>query len=236
MSTHVASAPAALPADTTAANASKALAIGLVFTALTALGLFVSGAQKIATSWLVGVMFWTAIAVGMLLMVVIHHIFDAKWSVVLRRQLEHGLSAFKWLALLFLPLILGSLFYQGDIVWPWMNPEHLLHGHGTVAEDVLYAKKSVLLNVPFFVVISIVFFGTWILLSFLLRKASFAQDRDGDPKWTVWNRKVSAVGIPVVALTLTFAAIFWIKTLEYHWFSTMYGVWFFANCYRGALS
>jgi hypothetical protein len=117
-----------------------------------------------------------------------------------------------------------------------MNPEHLLHGHGTVAEDVLYAKKSVLLNVPFFVIISVVFFGTWILLSFLLRKASFAQDRDGDPKWTVWNRKVSAVGIPVVALTLTFAAIFWIKTLEYHWFSTMYGVWFFANCYRGALS
>ena len=44
------------------------------------------------------------------------------------------------------------------------------------------------------------------------------------------------MGLPLGALTLTFAAIYWVKSLEYHWFSTMYGVWFFANCARGALS
>ena len=50
------------------------------------------------------------------------------------------------------------------------------------------------------------------------------------------NRKTAAWGIPFTALALTFAAIYWMKSLEYHWFSTMYGVWFFANCMRAALA
>jgi hypothetical protein len=49
------------------------------------------------------------------------------------------------------------------------------------------------------------------------------------------NRVTSAFGIPLAALSLTFAAIFWMKSLEYHWFSTMYGVYYFADCMRGAL-
>jgi len=73
------------PADT-APIATKALYIGLVGIAITALGLLVSGAHIIAMAWLVGITFWTAIAIGMLLLILIHHIFDASWSVLLRRQ------------------------------------------------------------------------------------------------------------------------------------------------------
>jgi hypothetical protein len=80
------------------------------------------------------------------------------------------------------------------------------------------------------------FFLIWMFLSARLRKASFTQDSDGDLKWTYSNRVTAAMGLPLGALTLTFAAIYWVKSLEYHWFSTMYGVWFFANCARGALS
>lgn len=50
------------------------------------------------------------------------------------------------------------------------------------------------------------------------------------------NRKTAAFGLPIAAFSLTAIAIFWVKSLEYHWFSTMYGVWFFANCIRGALA
>ena len=78
------------------------------------------------------------------------------------------------------------------------------------------------------------FFLVWIWLSARLRKASFSQDVDGDVRWTYKNRMTAAMGLPLGALTLTFAAIYWVKSLEYHWFSTMYGVWFFANCVRGA--
>jgi len=222
-------------ADTTASQASKALYFGLAGIVVTALGIFVSGLQTIAMSWLVGVSYWTAIAIGMLLLILIHHIFDASWSVILRRQYEHGITAFKWLALLFVPLLVASWVAPHDLIWPWMNLGHEIHGGHTVGHDVLYLKKSSFLNLNMFTGMTVAFFGIWIWLSSRLRKASFTQDLDGNAGWTTMNRKTAAFGIPLVALSLTGAAIYWIKSLEYHWFSTMYGVWFFANCVRGAL-
>ncbi len=228
------STPAA-PSSTPPA-AGKFLLIGVAGLAATALGLVISGAQNVAYSYLVGFSFWAAIAIGMMMLILIHHVFDANWSVLIRRQFEHGLSAFKWLALLFLPLWLASVFYQSDLIWPWMNLDHVMHGGHTVGQDVLYTKKASFLNLNMFTGMTAAFFVIWMWLSARLRKASFSQDADGDLKWTHMNRKTAAFGIPLLALSLSFAAIYWIKSLEYHWYSTMYGVWFFANCVRGALS
>jgi hypothetical protein len=217
-------------------DSTKALLIGGAGTAVTLLGILVSGAHAVATAWLVGIGFWSAVAIGMLMMILIHHIFDSSWSVVLRRQYEHGIAAFPWLLLLFLPLVAASYLGKGDLIWPWMNPDHQIIGGHTVKDDLLYVKKSAFLNLPLFTVVSLGFFCLWIWISARLRKASFTQDSDGDVRWTFMNGKTAGFGIPVVALTLTGAAIYWFKSLEYHWFSTMYGVWFFANCMRGALS
>lgn len=238
MSTHAASSSSSIPAaSTSSSGAGKALGIGFAGLAVTAVGIFVSGAQQIAYSYLVGFSFCAAILIGMLMLILIHHIFDASWSVLIRRQFEHGITGFKWLALLFIPLaITPFLPGHSDLVWPWMNPEHVMHGGHTVEHDVLYTKKAGFLNVNMFLGMSAAFFIIWVWLSARLRKASFAQDLDGDAKWTFMNRKTAAFGIPLLAFSLTFAAIYWIKSLEYHWFSTMYGVWFFANCVRGALS
>ena len=219
-----------------APGSKKALVIGVAGIAVTALGILVSGGHVVATSWLVGIGYWTAIAIGMLLMILIWYAFDAAWPIALRRQFEHCLSAFPWLALMFLPLVLASWFGQKDIVWPWMNPLHQITSTKTVATDLLYEKKSAFLNVPAFTLVSFGFFALWTWISARLRKASFSQDSDGDIKWTRMSRMTSGFGIPLVGLSLTGAAIYWFKSLEYHWFSTMYGVWFFSNCERGALS
>lgn len=226
-SSHSAGAPAS----------GKALTIGLAGIAVTALGLLVSPVHIVATSWLVGISYWCAIAIGFLLLILIHHVFDAQWSTVLRRQFEHAVSAFKWLFILFLPLLLVTWFGAKDTIWPWMNPSHILEGEGkTVAKDIIYAKKSSFLSLNAFTIFSLVFFVVWMWIACRLRKASFTQDVDGDAKWTKMNRTTAGFGIPLVGLTLTFAAVYWIKSLEYHWFSTMYGVWYFANCMRGAYS
>ena len=230
-----ASAPASPPA--TPGGTGTALRIGIAGIAATAVGGWNSGAHIVATSGLVGISFWTAIAIGMLLLVLIHHIFDAMWSTVIRRQFEHALAAFKWLALLFLPLLLVTWFGHRDTIWPWMNPGHLMLPKGvTVGQDMVYAKKSGFLNLRALSIATAAFFAVWVWLSARLRKASFTQDSDGDRKWTLQSRVTAGFGLPLVALTLTFAAVYWIKSLEYHWFSTMYGVWYFANCMRGAYS
>ncbi len=239
MSSPVAHASPGLPAETSSASdlPGKALKFGIAGLALTAAGLLLpNNARAVAMSYLVGVTYWTAIAIGMLMPVLIHHIFDASWSTVIRRQFEHGLAAFKWLALLFLPLVLASFLYQRDLVWPWLNLDHEMHGGHTVGHDPLYLKKAAFLNPGMFVGMTVGFFGIWIWLSARLRRASFSQDADGDIGWTRMNRTTAALGLPLGAFSLTFAAIYWVKSLEYHWFSTMFGVWFFANCVRGALA
>ncbi|MFA6135196.1 MAG: hypothetical protein WC869_14380 [Phycisphaerae bacterium] len=219
----------------TATLANKFLVAGLVGLALTAVGLAVSPAQHVALSYLVGVSYWTAVAIGMLLLVLIHHIFDAGWSVVIRRQFEHGLASFKWLFVLFLPLLV-TIWVNPGLIWSWMDTTSVIHGGHTVGADPLYLKKASFLNRNMFTGMTVAFFGIWIWLSYRLRKASFTQDTDGDARWTFMSRKTAAFGIPLTALSLSFAAIYWMKSLEYHWFSTMYGVWFFANCMRAGMA
>ncbi|MEI6108215.1 MAG: hypothetical protein WCR49_14540 [Opitutae bacterium] len=230
------SAPASSSPASTASLATKFLIAGIAGLGLTAVGFAVTANhQAVALAYLVGVSYWTAVCIGMLLLILIHHIVDAGWSTVIRRQFEHGLSAFFWLGLLFLPLLISAWVKPG-LVWPWMDRLHELHGGHTVGADPLYVKKESFLNVRMFTYMSVGFFVVWVWLSARLRKASFTQDKDGDAKWTFMNRKTAAFGIPLTALALSFAAIYWMKSLEYHWFSTMYGVWFFANCMRAAMA
>ena len=226
--------PVAAPAST-AALANKFLGVGLGGLVVTALGFFVSDPAAVALCYVVGISYWSAVAIGMLMLILIHHILDSGWSVVIRRQFEHGLAAFPWLFLLFVPLLI-SVWLKPGAIWSWTDLNHATHGGHTVGTDVLYLKKASFLNPGMFTAMTVGFFLVWIWLSARLRKASFTQDADGDTKWTFMSRKTAAFGLPLHALALSFAAIYWMKSLEYHWFSTMYGVWFFSNCVRVALS
>lgn len=220
-----------------ASKAGFALTVGAVGIALSGVGAIFD--LKAATlGWLIGLTFWTGIALGVLLLVMIHHIFDAGWSTVLRRQYEHWLSGLPWLMLLFVPLI-AVAWLNPTLIWKWMDPNYdlaLIGGHGFVKDDVLWVKKSAFLNQNMFTGVTIGSFLIWWFLASRFRRNSFTQDGDGDVKWTFSSRKWAAAGIPLTALTLTACIIFWVKSMEYHWFSTMYGVWFFAGCMRAALS
>ncbi len=215
-----------------------ALIVGFIGLSLAGVGLLLGASQhnsRYAMSWLLGLSFWLSLGIGMLFLIMIWYVFDAGWPVIIRRQLEHGLAAMKWLALLFIPLILVSLFsgYPG-LIWKWMDPSYSLPGGETVASDVLYQAKSGYLNVGFFIARVVVYFGVLVFLAERLRKVSFTMEQDGDVKWARQARILSAFGIIATALAATFAAFDWFMSLSYHWFSTMYGVWFFAASIRGA--
>jgi hypothetical protein len=135
------------------------------------------------------------------------------------------------------PLLLVTVLGPRDTIWGWMDLNHRVIAENTVVgKDIIYWRKAGLLNFNAFFISTAVFFGVFVWLSARLRQASIAQDADGSPQWTIKNRFTAGMGIPLVALALTGVAIFWFKSLEYHWFSTMYGVWYFADCMRLALS
>lgn len=228
MSTQAATAPAVVPSASSGTPTLPLLISGAGL-AVSAVGFFAQ-TKTMAFAWLMAMAFWTAVALGCLFFVMIQHIFDAGWGTIIRRQAEHWISSFQVLAILFLPLLVLT-FIHPDMIWKWMDGHNPL-----IAGDVLYAKKSSFLNHGFFVARSIGYFALWIGLAYFLRRNSFNQDVDGDVKWTLKNRAVSAGGLFFGALGLTFASIDWLKSLDYHWFSTMYGVWFFATSMRAALS
>ncbi len=70
----------------------------------------------------------------------------------------------------------------------------------------------------------------------MLTRNSRKQDSTKDQTLTKKNIKLSAIFIPVFALSLTFTAIDFMMSLEPHWFSTIFGVYFFAGTVVAALS
>ncbi len=212
-----------------------ALATGILFLALSFLGIwlgFARGDARPAYGVLIMFSFYLSIGLGMLLLIMLHHLFGAGWSVIPRRQLEHGITIFPWLGLIFIPFLLISYLTAGEdqgFIWKWLNEK-------AVADDVLYQKKKWWLGETFFLIRYFIYFGGWILIASKLRRCSLQQDEDGDPKWSRAGAKWSAFGIIFTALTLSGASIDWIKALEFHWFSTMYGVWFFSAAMRAALA
>ncbi|MCP5519013.1 MAG: hypothetical protein H7A45_17355 [Verrucomicrobiales bacterium] len=184
---------------------------------LALLGLVVNPTQ-FAHSWLLGFMFCLSLALGALFLVMVHHLFDAGWSVPIRRFCEHIANlVFPWLAAFFVPV---ALFAPKLYHWMQVEDPH--------ADHALHAKFP-LFTWPGFYLISIACFAVWWWLAKNLRAASLEQDRTGAAACTHRMRRYAAGGIVLFAITLTLAAILWMKGMMYHWFSTMYGVYYFAG-------
>jgi hypothetical protein len=108
-----------------------------------------------------------------------------------------------------------------------MRPLFLWARTEAVETDRILQMKAPYLNVPFFTVRAVIYFAFWIFLVFLLNKWSAAQDRGETamtPADSVRFRKVSAPGLLFLVLTVTFASVDWMMSVDPHWFSTIFGL------------
>ena len=95
--------------------------------------------------------------------------------------------------------------------------------------NVLLFKKGGFLNLGFWMVRFVLYFGLLTLMIKVLRGWSVKQDASGDPKFTRWSRRAACGFLPLFAVTATFAVVDWLMALDYTWFSTMWGVYLFAG-------
>ncbi len=196
--------------------------LALLGLALSVVGAILSPVQ-FSFSWLFAFAYFFTLLGGCLFWIIVHHATDAEWSVVVRRQLEN--IAFLWpvLALLFIPvLLLRHHLYRWMNIPPGIDP-------------VLDAKRPYL-NWQFFLLRAVIFFSFFTISAWLLRKYSVAQDNDGNPRFTIKMRKAAFVSLPLFGLMLTFGAFDWLMSLDYHWFSTMFGVYIFAGAAGSSMS
>ncbi len=209
------------------AAASKALGIGVGLAVLGALGSAAAyatggGGSRLLWSYLVNYVFVLSLALGALFFVLVNHLTHAGWSVVVRRFAEAIAANLPVLALFALPLVLGA-----GTLYHWTHP---------APDDHVVINKAAYLNVTFFTIRLVVYFVIWGALSAWFFRRSVAQDASRDPGITLSMEKVAAPGMFLFALSITFAAFDILMSLDPHWFSTVFGVYFFSGAFAAFLA
>jgi len=173
-------------------------------------------------SYLFAFTYFLSFALGALFFVIIHHLVAATWSVTTRRLAEIVTGAFPVLFVLMLGLVV-PLLLGNDSLYLWMN-------HDVVANDHILHAKEGYLNAPFFAARMLVYFAVWMATARYFMKRSVAQDETGDAATSQRMRRVAAPAVIAYALTTAWAAFDLLMSLTPHWFSTIFGVYYFAGC------
>ena len=191
----------------------RALTVGVL--GLIVLGIFAFiDPQQFFRSYFLGFIFCLGLPMGSTAILMLHHLAGGTWGFAIRRLLEAASRTAPLALIFFIPLLFGV-----HDLYEWSNPE-------AVAKDPILLEKSPFLNLPFFLVRSAIYFAIWLTLSYLLSKWSAEQDQTTSTKPTRRLQVLSGPGIILYMLTMTFASVDWVMSMEPHWFSTIFGVIF----------
>jgi hypothetical protein len=194
--------------------------LGLVVCAIFGMG----NPKQFFFSWLVSFLFFSSLALGALFFVLIQYASQGSWGIVVRRIGETIFAVIPMMAVLFVPLLFGLTH-----LYEWAVP-------GAAEHDALLRWKAPYLNVPFFLARAAIFFGIWSFIALMYYRGSRGQDLTGDPAVSARLRRFAGPAIIVLALTQTFASVDWIMSLTPHWYSTIFGVYFFAGSFVGFIA
>lgn len=202
-------------------NVSKTLfGAGIVGLLASAIGYFLDHDQ-FYFSYLTNFAFFSSIALASLFFVLVQHLTRSHWSVALRR-IPETISSNLWIwAIFIIPIFLGmhSLFH-------WTHAD-------AVAADPVMEGKIPYLNTPFFIIRQIIYFAVWGYLGYRLYNKSVEMDETGNWGLQTLMRKTSGPGLFVFSITLAFASFDWLMSLDPHWYSTIFGVYYFAMSFQG---
>ena len=192
-------------------------AILVVIGLIVSIGVKHDGGRQFAFSYLLAYMFFLSVCAGATFLILFHHLFDAGWSVPIRRICEQLASnLFPAMAVFWIPIyILRKQLYA------WMS-DNPATDHALKAKLPLFTQSGFLIS-------SLICFAVWWLLTNRLRYWSLKQDETGGSLPTYKMRFHSCWGVFAFAITLTVAVFMWMTALEHQWFSTMYGVFYFAG-------
>jgi hypothetical protein len=198
----------------------RGLIAGLIFAVLAAIGAFVNF-QTFMHAYLMGFIFCLSLCLGGLALVMLGHLTGGNWFMMGRRIMEAQQRTLPLLAVFFIPI---AVFKKQLYLWAAANSSLW------AANDAVMHWKTVRwLYSPFFEIRAVIYFLIWGLWIWKLNSGSRQQDTNPDPR--IWQtlKAWAAPGILVYGLTITFAAVDWVMSLDAHWFSTIYGMLFMAH-------
>ena len=206
--------------------------------------------QSAWISYITNWMFFTSIAMGAVMFAVATWIVKAKWNWSVRRVSQAGAAFLPISFVLMLPM-LGL----GDSYFPWIE---------MMASDPIVQKKAAYLNMPFLITRNVVglavLFGLACYFVYLAVRPDMGltegaeQDDEQRASWRAkltqgWMgqeqeevasyRRMTTMAPAIVltfAFVMTIVAYDWAMSLEPHWFSTMFGPWFFMGAFWGGVT
>jgi hypothetical protein len=205
----------------------RSLIIGLVFGGIAALGAW-HQADEFFRAYLMAFMAWLGVTLGSMAILMLRHLTKGAWGMVIRRILGAAMRCVPLMAALFIPLLFGL-----RRLYIWARPlDAIADNH---LREHLQEITKTYLSVHGFVIRAVIYFAIWWGLSFFLTQWSAEQDhppmRDNSARFKV----LSGPGLILYGLTITFAVIDWIMSIDPSWISTIFGLSFLIGQVLSAL-
>jgi hypothetical protein len=205
-----------LPAPSRRRSPTLALPIGIAGLVASGAGFLIDPRQTYA-SWLTAFAAGASTALGALILVAVTHLTGARWFDPLRRIALDLAATLPLFALLFLALVPGI-----GTLYSWSRERSPVNG--------------AYLNQPFFLARAALYFAIWTAVSLLLRRWAMRRSTTAATPPSARERGLAAASLPLVGLSLTFAAFDWLMSLTPAWVSTIFGVYWFAGGFLAALA
>jgi hypothetical protein len=153
-------------------------------------------------AWLAAFVCWIGWPLGSMGLIFIHALTGGRWGFSIRPQLASGAATMPLVLPAFLPVLLLL-----DALYPWMH-----------ADPAAPLDNHFYLNAPFFYARCLVYLIIWIGLAALVRHAL----RQKNPEPLLY--RMAPLGLILLMLTVTFAAIDLTMSLDPHFNSSIYGM------------
>jgi hypothetical protein len=191
--------------------------IGSIIILVAAL-LFPEFREQALRGWLLGFIFWGGIGFGSIGVLLLQYLTGGAWGVVIRRILEASSRTLPILFVLFLPIMFGITY-----LYAWTH----------MSDDAIIQHRQPYLSVGWWIFRAVLYFILFGSMAYFLNKWSLEQDKaiayEDSAKSLADAGKFSGPAIIFFVLTVTFAAVDWVMTLDPHWYSTMWGLLFVAG-------
>ncbi len=192
-------------------------ALGVISLLLTVVGALIGPPGQFYRSYIWSYVLFLGVNLGCLAWLMVQYLTGGAWGVVIRRPAEAAVRTLPFMALLFIPIVIGI-----PSLYSWSHAD-------IVAADPVLQHKSMYLNVPFFVGRAVFYFAGWLFCGWFLTRNADKEDSVGGMAAHSRMTALSGPGVLFWGIAVTFMSIDWVMSLEPHWFSTMYGLLFIAG-------
>lgn len=160
--------------------------------------------------------FYFRIGMGAMVFLMFTWLGGGGWNTLIRR-ISEAMTQYVYVG--FVGFII--LFFMLNEIYEWA---YLQEG----IDELIDAKRA-FLNKGFFIGSNLFFFILWGGFIYMMRKLSLQEDKEGGLNTYNKTTPLAAGFIITFAFSYSLFSIDWLKSLEPHWFSTIYGVYVFAG-------